>query len=92
MDVTAWLQNKYALGVNVICCCLTATNQIFEQTLDTIWPYCYLTGPGDLDISLKPCACGLFLFFCQKPLLPSYPSLMSYGAVGLISSHYRERI
>jgi len=86
MDVTARLRDKCALGVNVICCCLTATNQIFKQTLDTIWPCCYLAGSGDLDKSFKLCACGIFFFFPETFVtILSQTCVTQSGRVNLLS-------
>lgn len=70
-DVAVWAQNGCGLGVTVICCCLTTTNQIFKQTLNAPWPYCYLAGAGDLDKSLKLCARGFYFVPASFVSIPS---------------------
>lgn len=71
MDVAVWAQNGCGLGVTVICCCLITTNQIFKQTLNAPWPYCYLAGAGDLDKSLKLCARGFYFVPASFVSIPS---------------------
>lgn len=67
----AWAQDGCGLGVSVICCCLTTTNQIFKQTLNAPWPYCYLAAAGDLDKSLKLCARGFYFVPASFVSIPS---------------------